>query len=143
MSNKTKSFITGIAIIVFMFVLPAFITLTTYATIDSPNATNITVNFIGIIIIFALTFSLFKWFKKRVRIKVDSGLHVSPYWILFINNTFGLVLLSLFTWFVWSIKDDVQVFANLLIVIIISELVAYGLKYLQTRFDILYKKELE
>jgi len=145
MSNTLKSKLTGIAILFFAFILPAFITFTTYATVDNVNSdtTEITMNFIGIIIITSLFFGLIKWQKKRVRNKVDSGLKVSPYWILFLNNTFGLVLLVMFSWFIYTIKDDIVVFSNILIIIIVCELIAYGLKYLQTHFDILIKKESE
>lgn len=142
MSDNLKSKLTGLAIILFAFILPAFITFSTYATLsDRDSSKEITVKFIGIIVIFFLFFGLMKWLKKRTRNKIDSGLKVSPYWVLFINNTFGLVLLSLFTWFIFAIKDEIKVFANLLIVIIVCELIAYGLKYLQTHFDILVKNE--
>ena len=141
MTNNMKSKLTGIAILIFAFILPAFITFTTYATLETENSTKITVNFIGIIVILFLALGMFKWQKKRVRNKVDGGLKVSPYWVLFLNNTFGLVLLSLFTWFIFSIKSEIDVFSKLLIVIIVCEIVAYGLKYLQTHFDILVKEE--
>lgn len=142
MSNLVKSKLTGLSILFFAFIVPGFITFTTYASLESQEqSTEITVKLIGIVIILFLGIGILKWQKKRVRNKIDSGLKVSPYWILFLNNTFGLVLLSLFTWFIWAIKDEIQVFSKLLIVIIVCEVIAYGLKYLQTHFDILIKKE--
>jgi len=140
MSNKLKSKITGVAIFLFAFVIPAFIVFTTYATVETVDK-KVTLNLIGIILIVSLLFGLIRWLKKRVDNKVKSGLKVSPYWVLFLNNTFGLVLLGMFTWFIFSIKDDIQIFSNLLIVIIICEIIAYGLKYLQTHYDILMTNE--
>lgn len=144
MSNNLKSKLLGAAIILFGFALPIFITFTTYVTIDTATPeqiTKITVNMLGILIVTALIFALIKWLKKRVRNKIDSGLKVSPYYVLFLNNTFGLILLVLFGWFIHVVKDEIAIFSKLLWVIVLCEIIAYGLKYWQTHFDILVSKE--
>jgi hypothetical protein len=140
MTNKLKSKLLGAAIIVFMFGIPAFVTFTTYVTLETTTS-EVTASLIGIVVLGVLALVLIKWLKKRVRNKIDSGLIVSPYYILFLNNTFGLVLYVLFVWFIGAIRADIDVFYELLIIITICEIIAYGLKYWQTYYDILIKKE--
>jgi Ca2+/Na+ antiporter len=142
MSNSLKSKIIGIFIIVFAFGIPAFVTFSTYVTMEETTQ-KMSANIIGVFLFTAIFTGLIRWLKKRARTKIDSNLHVSPYYMTFLNNTFSLILVGGFTWFIYTIQSEIDVFLKLMIVVVACEIVAYGLKFWQTHFDILIKKETD
>ena len=70
MSNLVKSKLTGLSILFFAFIVPGFITFTTYASLESQEqSTEITVKLIGIVIILFLGIGILKWQKNVLEIR--------------------------------------------------------------------------
>lgn len=135
MTNKHWSQLFGFFVILFAIVIPLIIVLTTYVTLETTTK-EMTISVLGLVLLTAIFFGLMKLMKKRIKQRKEMGFKVSPYFILASNNTFGLVGVILFTAFLNAVKGEINTLWTVMVVITISEAIAYILKYVQVHFDI-------
>lgn len=135
MTNKNWSILFGVLVIVFSFVIPLIVVLTTYVSLETTTS-EMTMSILGIVLATSLFFGLIKLLKKRIAQRKEMGFTVSPYIILAANNTLGLIGTFLFTLFIYTVKGEIQTLWVVMVVITICETIAYILKYVQTHFDI-------
>ncbi len=139
MTSKTWSTIFGWLVFLFLFLIPVAITVSVYTTLETTTSQG-TIRIIGILIIISLLFGAVRWGKKRIKERIEMGFKVSPYIIFAVNHTFGVIGLSLFTGFIYSVKGEIETLWTVLLFVTISEFIAYILGYIQIHFD---KKVLE
>lgn len=135
MTNKSWSQLFGAFVILFSFVIPLAVTLVTYVSLET-TTTKGTMSVIGVVIAVSLLFGLIKLGKKRIAQRKDMGFTVSPYIILALNNTFGLVGVILVAVFLNVVKGEIETLWTVMVIIALCETVAYILKFVQTHFDI-------
>ena len=135
MTNKTKSKILGITIVLFAVFIPLFVIFTYYVSLETTTS-NMTIGIIGIFLAVGVLFGAIKLIKKRIRFKKEAGLKVSPYVILLSDSLLGVIGVILFTLFLNSIQGSIDTLVYVMIIISVCEVVAFGLKFWQLHFDI-------
>ena len=135
MTDITKSKLLGIAVLVFAIVIPLFVVFTYYVTLETTTST-MTLGIIGIFIAIVIFFGLVKLIKRRIKIKVELGLKVSPYVILLSHTLMGVIGIICFTLFLNAIQGEIDTLVYVMKIITVCEVVAFGFKFWQLHFDI-------
>jgi hypothetical protein len=135
MTNETRSKLLGIAVLIFAIFVPLFVVFTYYVTLETTTS-DMTLGIIGIFIAIGIFFGLVKLIKRRIKIKVELGLKVSPYVILLSHTLMGLVGIICFTLFLNAIQGEIDTLVYVMKIITLCEVVAFGLKFWQLHFDL-------
>lgn len=135
MTNKTKSKILGIVILLFVAIIPLFVIFTYYISLETTTS-NMKASVIGIFLAVGVLIAVVKLIKRRIRVKKEIGLKVSPYVILLSNSLLGVIGVILFTLFLKSIQGSIGTLVYVMFIISVCEVIAFGLKFWQLHFDI-------
>jgi TRAP-type C4-dicarboxylate transport system permease large subunit len=134
MTNSTKSKIVGLFIGLFAIVLPLIIVFSMYMSLETTTST-MAINIIGVFLLLGIALGSLKLFKRRIKLRKEMGFIVSPYYIAFSYGYMSVVGAGLFTWFLFSVRDDVDKLAIVMALITICQVFAFALKFVQVYFD--------
>jgi TRAP-type C4-dicarboxylate transport system permease large subunit len=134
MTNSTKSKIVGLFIGLFAIVLPLIIVFSMYMSLETTTST-MAINIIGVFLLLGIALGSLKLFKRRIKLRKEMGFIVSPYYIAFSFGYMSVVGAGLFTWFLFSVRDDVDKLAIVMALITICQAFAFALKFVQVYFD--------
>jgi hypothetical protein len=135
MTNETRSKLLGIAVLLFAIIVPLFIVFTYYVSLEETTS-HMTIGIIGIFVVIGIFFGLVKLIKRRIKLKTELKLKVSPYVILLSHTLMGLIGIICFTIFLNVIKGEIVTLVTVMTIISTCEVVAFGLKFWQLRFDL-------
>jgi len=135
MTDITKSKLLGIAVLVFAIVIPLFVVFTYYVSLETTTS-DMTLGIIGIFVIVGIFFGFIRLIKRRIKLKQELGLKVSPYVILLSHTLLGLIGIICFTIFLNVIQDEISTLVTVMSIISGCVVVAFGLKFWQLRFDL-------
>ena len=138
MTAKKSSMILEILFWCFAIIVPIAITLVMYMESDTTTST-MSANILGIVVIIGIVLGALTIFKKRIKAKKDNGFHVSAYLITVLNSIPWLMGTIMFTWFLWTIKGEINTLAIAMVLISISEFIAFALGIWQVHFDEIIK----
>lgn len=138
MTAKKSSTILEILFWFFAIIVPIAITLVMYMESETTTST-MSANILGIVVIIGIVLGALTIFKKRIKAKKENGFHVSPYIIAVLNSIPWLMGTILFTWFLWTIKGEINTLAIAMVLISISEIIAFVLGIWQVHFDEIIK----
>jgi len=134
MTAKKSSTILELAFWFFAIILPIILTLLMYMSSETTTST-MSANILGIVVIIGIILGALTVFKKRIKAKRDNGFKVSAYLTTVLGSVPWLTGTILFTWFLWTIKGEIDMLATVMILICISEFVAFCLGLWQVHFD--------
>lgn len=141
MTNIKKSKIVGYVIAAFSIIIPLIITFLAYMSSKNTDS-HMSMNLIGVFIGVGILFGAIKLIKRRIKIKKEIAeslgkpSNVSPYLIAMPYIITVPISMVLFTWFLWSIKSQIDTLLYVMVLIAICQFIAFGLKILQIHFDI-------
>lgn len=135
MTNEKWSKLFGFLVITFSFLIPLFVIVTTYISLDTTTS-YITIKIIGILLLLGVFFGIVKFIKKRIAVRKEMGLKVSAYTIMFSHYFMGLVGIILFTAFIYVTKAEIQTLWVVMFITSICQIISFILKIIQTHFDI-------
>lgn len=100
-----------------------------------------TISIIGVFLGIGLLLALVKWLKRRIKNRKEMGFAVSPYTILVSNTIGGVVGIILFTWFLDTVKGEIETLFKTMLIWSVCAVIAFVLKFAQVHFDILDKQQ--
>jgi len=134
MTNKKWSYLFGILIFLFTFIIPLAIVFLMYMSLDSTDS-NVSMNIIGVFICVGLLFGFIKLIDRDC-VRRDK-LHRNPV-VWLINLKYWLPPLAgtvLFTWFIYAVKGEIQTLWIVMFITSICEFIAFVLKWPKEHFD--------
>ena len=133
MSTKVWLHIVNVFVIIFQFVLPIIVVLTTYFTIET--SPKVAWNLIGVVLMLILVISLVRYGKKRIIIRQQSGFKPSPYKVMLYAYTPSLAVLFA-TWRILSVvQTDIKQLANVILIIFVCYSISFVFKFIQTHLE--------
>lgn len=134
MTAKKSSAILEICFWIFAILVPVVITFLFYMSLETTTS-DMSLNIIGVFVVLGIVLGALKLVKKRIKTRKDNGFEVSAYLTVAITNLPWLAGTILTTWFFFAIKGEITKLAIVMVLISISEAVAYGLSLWQVHFD--------
>jgi len=137
-STKTSIAALSVADTTLSFVVPLAVTFTTYFTVET--ATQVAGRLIGVMIAIVTAFAWAGSIKKKIKTRREQGFAPKPYSVLFANSIMPLTAVVGITALLFKLEGDIHELANVMAVISTSEVVALGMKFWKTHYEI---KELK
>lgn len=134
MTAKKSSAILEACFWLFAIAVPLLVTFLFYMSLETTTS-NMSLNIIGVFVVLGIVLGALKLVKKRMKTRKDNGFPVSKYLSTAIANLPWLAGTVLATWFFFAIKDEITKLSTVMVIISISEAVAFGLSIWQVHFD--------
>jgi hypothetical protein len=133
MTTKVWLHIVNAFVVIFQFVIPITVVLTTYFTVDT--SPKVAFNIIGVVLMLILVISLVRYGKKRIIIRQQSGFKPSPYKVMFYAYTPSLAVLFA-TWRILTVvQTDIEELSNVILIIFICYSISFIFKFVQTHLE--------
>lgn len=140
MTPKKWSRVFDLAILIIGFGIPLFFIFSFYVSLETTTPA-MTISIIGVFLGIGLLLALVKWLKRRIKNRKEMGFAVSPYTILVSNTIGGVVGIILFTWFLDTVKGEIETLFKTMLIWSVCAVIAFVLKFAQVHFDILDKQQ--
>ncbi len=133
MTTKVWLHIVNVFVVIFQFVIPIVLVLTTYFTVETTP--KVAWNVIGVTLLLILVIGLVRYGKKRIIIRQQSGFKPSPYKVM-VYNYLPSVAVLFATWRILSVvQTDIEQLANVILIIFICFAISFILKFVQTYLE--------
>jgi len=140
MTSKKWSNLFGALVAVFTIAIPLAVVFGVYMSLETTTASK-GLSILGVFLAIGILVGAVKLMKNRIKVKKEMGFEVSPYFVLTMHSLTPLISPALLTWFLWTIEDDVRQLKVVMFAISVCALIAFVLKFVQVRFDILVLRE--
>jgi len=133
MTTKIWLRIVNTFVIIFQFVIPIVVVLTTYFTVET--SPKVAWNIIGVVLLLVLVISLVRYGKKRIIIRQQSGFKPSPYKVMVYAYAPSVVVLFAIWRILSVVQTDIEELASVVLIIFICYAISFILKFVQTHLE--------
>lgn len=133
MTTKIWLRIVNTFVVIFQFVIPIAVVLTTYFTVET--SPKVAWNIIGVVLLLVLVISLVRYGKKRIIIRQQSGFKPSPYKVMVYAYAPSVVVLFAIWRILSVVQTDIQELASVVLIIFICYAISFILKFVQTHLE--------
>ena len=133
MTTKIWLRIVNTFVVIFQFVIPIVVVLTTYFTVET--SPKVAWNIIGVVLLLVLVISLVRYGKKRIIIRQQSGFKPSPYKVMVYAYAPSVVVLFAIWRILSVVQTDIEELASVVLIIFICYAISFILKFVQTHLE--------
>jgi hypothetical protein len=133
MTTKIWLRIVNTFVVIFQFVIPIVVVLTTYFTVET--SPKVAWNIIGVVLLLVLVISLVRYGKKRIIIRQQSGFKPSPYKVMVYAYAPSVVVLFAIWRILSVVQTDIEELASVVLIIFICYAISFILKFIQTHLE--------